>query len=236
MKLKKTYRYAFWSALYINVLAIALIFTAKYFFDDHLETSAIIAAFIVLFVISFLITQYRAEHFIYRRLEKLYDNLSFLDKKNFKKEANTDIDKISESMQAFAEGKLLEIQNLNERDSFRRDFLGNVAHELKTPLFTVQGYILTLLDGAIDDKQIRLKYLERANQGVERLVAVVNDLDMIAKLETQGLKLKKEVFDILELVQNVFNLFEMKAKKRNITLRFDKIYEFQFCKKRFKPI
>lgn len=229
MKLKKTYTYAFWSALYLTLLAVLLIFVANYFFDDHLETSAIIVSFILLFIISFLIIQYRAEYFIYRRLEKLYDELSFLDKKDFKKESSTtDIDKISKSMQAFAEGKLLEIKNLNERDSFRRDFLGNVAHELKTPLFTVQGYILTLLDGAMDDKQIRLKYLERANQGVERLVAVVKDLDMIAKLETEGLKVKKEVFNILDVIQNVFDLFEMKARKRNITLRFDRIYEFPF--------
>ena len=129
-------------------------------------------------------------------------------------------------MQKFVEGKRLEIKSLTERDSFRRDFLGNVAHELKTPLFTVQGYILTLLEGAINDKQIRMKYLDRANKGVERLVAVIKDLDMIAKLENDGLKLNIEVFNILELIQNVFDLFEMKAKKRNISLRFDKIYEF----------
>jgi two-component system phosphate regulon sensor histidine kinase PhoR len=129
-------------------------------------------------------------------------------------------------MQTYVEGKGLEIKSLTERDSFRRDFLGNVAHELKTPLFTVQGYILTLLEGAMDDKNIRLKYLERANKGVERLVAVTKDLDMIAKLETDGLKLNMEVSNILEIIQNVFDLFEMRAKKRNIILKFDRIYEF----------
>jgi two-component system phosphate regulon sensor histidine kinase PhoR len=129
-------------------------------------------------------------------------------------------------MQKFVEGKRLEIRNLTERDSFRRDFLGNVAHELKTPLFTVQGYILTLMEGAINDKQIRMKYLDRANKGVERLVAVIKDLDMIAKLENEGAKLNIEVFNVLELIQNVFDLFEMKAKKRNISLKFDKIHEF----------
>ena len=129
-------------------------------------------------------------------------------------------------MQTYVEGKGLEIKSLTERDSFRRDFLGNVAHELKTPLFTVQGYILTLLEGAMNDKNVRLKYLERANKGVERLVAVTKDLDMIAKLETDGLKLNMEVFNILEVIQNVFDLFEMKAKKRNIILKFDRIYDF----------
>ena len=129
-------------------------------------------------------------------------------------------------MEKFVEGKRLEIKNLTDRDSFRRDFLGNVAHELKTPLFTVQGYILTLIEGAVNDKEIRTKYLDRANKGVERLVAVIKDLDMIAKLENDGMKINITVFNILELVQNVFDLFEMKAKKRNITLKFDRIYEF----------
>jgi two-component system phosphate regulon sensor histidine kinase PhoR len=129
-------------------------------------------------------------------------------------------------MQRFVEGKRLEIESLTERDSFRRDFLGNLAHELKTPLFTVQGYILTLMEGAVNDKQIRMKYLDRANKGVERLVAVIKDLDMIAKLENDGMKLNIDVFNILELIQNVFDLLEMKAKKRNITLQFDQVYEF----------
>ena len=73
---------------------------------------------------------------------------------------------------------------------------------------------------------IRDKYLERANKGVDRLVAIVKDLDMIAKLETEGLKMNYEVFNIIDLIQNVFDLFEMRAKKRKITLQLDKVYEF----------
>ncbi len=176
---------------------------------------------------SFFIIQYRVEHFIYRRLKKIYEEVSVLDVNDLKKEtATTDIDEISKKMKNYVEGKRLEIKNLTERDSFRRDFIGNVAHELKTPLFTVQGYILTLLEGAIDDKDIRIKYLERANKGVDRLTAVIKDLDMIAKLENEGTKLNIISFNIIELVQNVFDLLEMKAKKRNISLLFDKFYEF----------
>ena len=160
-------------------------------------------------------------------MKKIYEDVSILDVNDLKKDSvTTDIEQLSNKMQTYAEGKELEIKSLTERDSFRRDFLGNVAHELKTPLFTVQGYILTLLEGGMDDKNIRLKYLERANKGVERLVAVTKDLDMIAKLETDGLKIDKEVFNILEIIQNVFDLIEMKAKKRNIVLKFDRIYEF----------
>jgi two-component system, OmpR family, phosphate regulon sensor histidine kinase PhoR len=227
LKLKKTYSYAFWSAIYLTLLSVAISVISYFVISKHLGFSTIVISTLILFLISFFIIQYRAEHFIYRRLKKLYQEVSILDVNDLKREsATTDIDKLSKRMQKFVEGKRLEIENLTELDSFRRDFLGNVAHELKTPLFTVQGYILTLLEGAINDKQIRMKYLDRANKGVERLVAVIKDLDMIAKLENEGTKLNIEVFNILELIQNVFDLFEMKAKKRNITLSFDKIYEF----------
>ena len=227
MKIKKTYSYALWSAIYITLLAGVFAAIWYFFILNKISFSAILISIVVLFIISFFIIQYRAEHFIYRRLKKIYEDVSILDVNDLKKDSvTTDIEQLSNKMQTYAEGKELEIKSLTERDSFRRDFLGNVAHELKTPLFTVQGYILTLLEGGMDDKNIRLKYLERANKGVERLVAVTKDLDMIAKLETDGLKIDKEVFNILEIIQNVFDLVEMKAKKRNIVLKFDRIYEF----------
>ncbi|MFK8059289.1 MAG: sensor histidine kinase [Polaribacter sp.] len=227
MKFKKTYSYALWSAIYLTLLSVVIASISYFFIVEHLGISTVIISVLVLFIISFFIIQYRAEYFIYRRLKKIYEDVSILDVKDLKSDSvTTDIDQLSKRMQKFVEGKRLEIKSLTERDSFRKDFLGNVAHELKTPLFTVQGYILTLIEGAVNDKDIRTKYLERANKGVERLVAVTKDLDMIAKLETDGLNLNIEVFNILELIQNVFDLFEMKAKKRNIILKFDRIYEF----------
>jgi two-component system phosphate regulon sensor histidine kinase PhoR len=96
-----------------------------------------------------------------------------------------------------------------------------VSHELKTPLFTVQGYLLTLLDGAIDDKRVSEKYLHRASKGLERLIYIVKDLDMITKLEVGDLRLNVNSFDIVELVESVFDLLEMKAAKKKITLTFD---------------
>jgi two-component system phosphate regulon sensor histidine kinase PhoR len=227
MKIKKTYSYALWSAIYLTLLTVTIAAISYFFIEKNLGVGAVLICVLIFFVISFFIIQYRAEHFIYRRLKRIYEDVSILDVNDLRKESvTTDIDKLSKRMQTYVEGKGLEIKSLTERDSFRRDFLGNVAHELKTPLFTVQGYILTLLEGAMNDKNVRLKYLERANKGVERLVAVTKDLDMIAKLETDGLKLNMEVFNILEVIQNVFDLFEMKAKKRNIILKFDRIYDF----------
>ena len=227
MKLKKTYSYALWSAVYLTLLSVSIAAISYFLFNKYLGVTSILISIIALFLISFFIIQYRAERLIYRRLRKIYEEVSNLNVNDLKRESTTtDIEKLSKSMQKFVEGKRLEIQHLTERDSFRRDFLGNVAHELKTPLFTVQGYILTLMEGAVNDKQIRMKYLDRANKGVERLVAVTKDLDMIAKLENDGMKLNIGVFNILELIQNVFDLLEMRSKKRNITLQFDQVYEF----------
>jgi len=198
-----------------------------FFFEDGKELVGLLIFMLLVFVASFLITQFRAKRFIYNRIKKIYDEVSILNEDEFSKEyATTDIDALSKSVQEYVKGKRIEIKNLTERDSFRKDFLGNVAHELKTPLFTVQGYILTLIEGAVNDKLIRDKYLGRASKGVERLVAIVKDLDMIAKLETEGLNMNVEVFNIIDLIQNVFDLLEMRSKKRNITLQFDKIYEF----------
>ncbi|WP_299062933.1 ATP-binding protein [uncultured Polaribacter sp.] len=227
MKLKKTYSYALWSAIYLTLLSLVIGGVSYFYIVQHFGIITILISIATLFLLSFFIIQYRTEHFIYRRLKQIYQDVSILDVNDLRRDSvTTDIDKLSKRMQKFVEGKRLEIESLIKRDSFRRDFLGNVAHELKTPLFTVQGYILTLIEGAVNDKEIRTKYLERANKGVERLVAVIKDLDMIAKLENEGTKLNREVFNILELVQGVFDMFEMKAKKRNITLKFDKIYEF----------
>jgi two-component system phosphate regulon sensor histidine kinase PhoR len=227
LKLKKTYSYALWSAVYLTLLSVSITAISYFIFSKYLGVASILISITAIFTISFFIIQYRAERFIYRRLKKIYEDVSILNVNDLKKESTTtDIEKLSKSMQRFVEGKRLEIESLTERDSFRRDFLGNLAHELKTPLFTVQGYILTLMEGAVNDKQIRMKYLDRANKGVERLVAVIKDLDMIAKLENDGMKLNIDVFNILELIQNVFDLLEMKAKKRNITLQFDQVYEF----------
>ncbi|WP_409557574.1 sensor histidine kinase [Allomuricauda sp. SCSIO 65647] len=182
--------------------------------------------FPISFVVSFLIIQIRVERFIYRRIKKIYDDVSILESSPLSsRPITTDMKTLTEEIEKFAQDKKIEIDTLKIREEYRKDFLGNVAHELKTPLFTVQGYILTLLDGALRDKKVREKYLERANKGVERLIYIVKDLDMITKLETGDLNLDKERFDIVELIKSVFDLLEMRATKKNIVLTFDMDYE-----------
>jgi two-component system phosphate regulon sensor histidine kinase PhoR len=165
------------------------------------------------------------EHFIYKRVKKIYDDVSLLETTSYVNQpVTTDMATLTKEVKKFARDKKLEIETLKIREEYRKEFLGNVSHELKTPLFTIQGYLLTLLDGAMEDKNIRKKYLERAEKGVERLIYIVKDLDMITKLEVGEINLDVTRFNIVEVIQNVFDLFEMKAANKNITLTFDMKY------------
>jgi two-component system phosphate regulon sensor histidine kinase PhoR len=159
-------------------------------------------------------------------MKKIYDDVSLLDVSTLgRQKITTNMETLTKEVELFARNKKLEIEALKIRENYRREFIGNVSHELKTPLFTVQGYIETLLAGALNDEKIREKYLERANKGVERLIYIIKDLDMITKLEVGELNLEKETFDIVDLIENVFELLEMKASKNIISLTFNKKYQ-----------
>lgn len=223
IKLTKTYKFAVVSALYIVFINSILAFFYFSCLPFHWATYFLFSA--VLVAISLFIIQYRVERFIYRRVKNIYDNVTILESSSFSnKSVTTDMDSLTQEVNKFATTKKLEIEMLKVREEYRREFLGNVSHELKTPLFTVQGYLSTLIDGGLKDKTIRTKYLERAEKGVERLIRIVEDLDMITKLEGGNLHLNSSKFDIVKLVQDVFDLVEMKAAKKDIILLFDMKY------------
>ncbi|RIV34684.1 sensor histidine kinase [Flagellimonas lutimaris] len=224
IKLRKSYKFALRSSLVITLL-ITAVFAGFHTDLEHIDWPHIVLFALICFVICFAIIQIRVERFIYRRIKRIYDDVSLLESSSFSsKPVTTDMRTLVQEIEKFAEGKKIEIDTLKIREEYRKDFLGNVSHELKTPLFTVQGYILTLLDGAMKDKKLRKKYLQRANKGVERLIYIVKDLDLITKLEAGELKLEREDFDIIELIQNTFDLLEMKAAKKEISLTFDMEY------------
>ncbi|NHN27034.1 sensor histidine kinase [Flavobacterium jejuense] len=222
---KKSYKFAVKSATYITLFSSGVLFLFNHFFLKN-NPWFVFGFACVLYVFSFFVLQYRVERFIYRRVKKIYDDVSLLETTSFRNQpVTTDMATLTREVQKFARDKKLEIETLKIREEYRREFLGNVSHELKTPLFTVQGYLLTLLDGAMDDKNIRKKYLQRAEKGVERLIYIVKDLDMITKLETGDLNLELTEFNIVEVIQNVFELLEMRASKKNISLTFDAKYK-----------
>ncbi|WP_411028983.1 sensor histidine kinase [Spongiimicrobium sp. 3-5] len=225
IRLKKSYKFAFRSALFIALILVA--FSVLILWYANVPDWLLLLFFgLISFIVPFLIIQLRIEKFIYRRIKKIYDDVSLLESKTLDSGTiTTDMTTLTKEIEKFALDKKIEIDTLRIREEYRKDFLGNVSHELKTPLFTVQGYILTLLDGALEDKNVRKKYLQRANKGVERLIYIVKDLDLITKLEVGDLHLELQDFNIIELIQNVFDLLEMKAAKKSIALTFDMDYE-----------
>lgn len=222
IKYRKSYKFAIKSTGVISVFSVLLLVALQYYFlkIDMLFTVTFALLF---FAFSFFVLQYRVERFIYRHIQKVYKDVTILDESVLRNQPiTTDMQTLMYEVNKFATNKKVEIESLKVQEEYRREFIGNVAHELKTPLFTVQGYVSTLIDGGVKDKAIRKKYLERADKGIERLIEIVNDLDMITKLESNELKLNIQTFDVIELFQNVFDLLEMKADKKDITLMFDK--------------
>lgn len=221
---KRSYKFAFYSSLYITIFLVLSLLLLEYIFFKINWLSLLIFS-LICYLLAFLVVQLRIEHFIYKRVKAVYDSVTLLDSSSLQKQrVTTDMATLTKEVEKFAQDKKIEIESLKVRENYRKEFMGNVSHELKTPLFTVQGYVLTLLDGALKDKSVRKKYLKRASKGVDRLIYIVNDLDMITKLETGDLHLYQEDFNIIEVVENVFELLEMKSQKKKISLSFDKKY------------
>ena len=181
---------------------------------------------ILYYLILFLIIRYTIEIYIKLYLErgvkKVLDELN----EEILKDAydEKDLEKLTLDLIQRARERTSEINVLKDQENYRREFLGNISHELKTPLFTIQGYILTLVEGAMKDKNVREKYLKRAAKGVERLIAIVKDLDLITQFESGIKTVDKSDFNVFDLIDNVFELMEFESEKNTTSLKYDKNY------------
>jgi two-component system phosphate regulon sensor histidine kinase PhoR len=128
------------------------------------------------------------------------------------------VENISDELNAWADDNDKEISRLKDAEKFRKQYLGNVAHELKTPVFNIQGYISTLLDGGMEDELINRKYLERAEKSVDRMINIINDLDTIARLESDMNEMRFETFDVVALAKDIAEQSEIDASKRGISI------------------
>ncbi len=211
-----------------STLIIIFIFLSLFlFFYFDLQNNYFYLFLFVLFVfgVVYAIVRINIKYLIHRQLKTVFGTSMFntdisLSQKNLER----DFESYLKLIKKYTETKHLEIEKLHDRDDFRKDFLGDVSHELKTPIFTAQGYILTLLDETFKDKKLQKKYLERANKSIERLNFIVKDLDMISKLE-MGMDLDLKPFNIVQLIKEVFEILEIKAGKKNITLSLNTRYE-----------
>jgi two-component system phosphate regulon sensor histidine kinase PhoR len=184
---------AFRASLYITFTAFALDFIFKLFYKTNPESEVSYLLTFIYFLILFLLIRLTLEIFIRTYIKNEEERRS-------------------------------EINILKDQENYRREFLGNISHELKTPLFTIQGYILTLVEGgALKDKKVREKYLRRAAKGVDRIISIVKDLDLITQFESGIKTVDRSEFNIFDLVDNVFDLLEFESEKNNISLKLENI-------------
>ena len=176
----------------------------------------------LLFVISFFLIQIRVQKTFLNRIRQIYEDLNF--KSDFLISTSSivpNMDGLIEDLSELAKIKKTEIESLKREDEYRKEFIGNVAHELKTPLFSIQGYISNLIDGAAGDKELLAKYLKRADKSVERLTYIIKDLDLITQIEASTLKLEISSFNIITLVNEIIDELEISASKKKIKLLLD---------------
>src|SRR6202165_1279972 len=187
-----------------------------------------LVAFVLIFVGSYFLILTIIQNFIYRKIKLIYKFIH--QTKASKKEEmyykyilpQKSMDDVREDVQAWAEQRSKEIELLKKNESFRKEFLQNLSHEFKTPVFAIQGYVDTLLQGALENQEVNRRFLEKAAKNAERLVNLIKDLDEISKLERGELKLSKQNFVIQDLVREVFESLSWKAEARNISFSIKK--------------
>jgi len=178
------------------------------------------------FISSYLLFFYTLRFFIYRKIKLIYKIIyqtKATRKERFFNEKilpQKSIEEVSQDVQRWAAEKKQEIALLQQNEQFRKEFLTNLAHELRTPIFTVQGYIHTLLDGAIEDSRVNRKFLKGATKGIERLVQLAADLDQISRLESGRIPLQESTFAIQDLIKDVYEEMMLKAKEKQLEFAF----------------
>lgn len=212
MKIRSINRAAIIVAVVLGVVAIVI----SYAFGLKITTAIYFGT--VSCVISFIVSKLVIYKFVAFRIKPLYQLVLSKDTKTSELENEDVISGVEQQITSWVEYNRREISRLKANEKYRKEFLGNVSHEIKTPIFNIQGYVLTLLDGGIDDPSINRKYLERAEKSIERLNNIVEDLERISKLESGVLNLKREKFDVVSLAGEIAESLEMKAEKRNIKL------------------
>lgn len=181
-----------------------------------------LTGFAILFIISYLLVQYFLQQFIYRRIKLIYKFI-YQTKASRKEEVyykyilpKKSIDEVSEDVEKWAVQRSNEIELLKQNEAYRKEFLQNLAHEFKTPIFAIQGYVDTLLNGAMEKPEIRKKFLKNASKNVDRLVNLMNDLDEISRLERGEHLVYKQNFIIQDLIKEVFESLSIKSNENDI--------------------
>lgn len=240
----KPSRIALLNALLISLFASLLVagFMAM---ASVISFPLLVIFFILVFIISYLLIKYSIDTFIYEKIKVIYRTIGSMKTRD--EQENTDDQKgsgdvleiVNQAVFNWREKQKKEVAELKQMARYRREFVGNVSHELKTPIFNIQGYIHTLLDGGLYDETINKDYLKRARKSVDRLIAIVEDLGEISKFESGEMKLEKENFELNELIREVIEFLDMKASEANARIDLvssSNYYYVHADKKRIKQV
>jgi two-component system phosphate regulon sensor histidine kinase PhoR len=212
------------SAAFTIISFLITLFVHFFLVELHFYLIAIIP--LISGTLAYFIFYFLLKNFILNRLFLIYKSIQINQKTYLPSNENIDsmILSAEQEVKNWKDVKNTEITRLKDQEVFRREFLGNLAHELKTPVFSIQGYILTLLEGGLEDPDVNRNFLERAAKATDRMASILEDLDQITKLEVDELKMEKRSFDLVDLISETFDSLELKAKEKKIKLKFDKFY------------
>ncbi|MDC1024656.1 ATP-binding protein [Flavobacteriales bacterium] len=200
------------------ICLIITFFVILYSYLSTLFNPIIVGSF--LFVVYFSTTYYLLKYQFYEKVKIIYKNIyKFKGTSNI---SDLNLENANIEAEQWADQKEEELIKMKENENYRREFIGNVSHELKTPIFNIQGYIQTLIDGGLQDENVNLKYLKRANLSVDRMINIVDDLEVISQLETNEDVLDLDNFNIVDIINEAFDQLEMKANNNNISLKLSK--------------
>ena len=209
----------FQSLFYSIVISLVICLIALATFGEFSIESIFSLNFFLLLILCsivvYVIGAFFVKFFLYNSVRVISDEIFQSDVDST---ITTNMEDLLNKIRQYDDDQKFEISEMKKQETFRREFIGNLAHELKTPLFTSESYILTLLDGAIDDEEVNKKYLKIAGKAIHRLNLIVKDLDLITKIESGESEIQRTDFDIINLAQNVFEMLEITASKKNIKL------------------
>ena len=208
----------------ILAICISVITTLFLSLFKSVQAQALLVSLLISFSVSYLLTFVVLEFLVFREVNRIHKLINKLKKKELEKISGqhstrlNPLRKINEEIFSFAELKQKEIDELKKLEAFRREFIADVSHELKTPIFAAQGFVHTLLDGAVNDKNVRTKFLNKAAKSLDGLDSLVQDLLTLSHIETGQTKMRFENIDLIKLTEEVFEQLENKANKRSIRL------------------
>lgn len=233
MKNKTPKLLAFFASVVLTIFTIVVLLFLIFFSNYTISNSFLVFFPISLFLITYLLFYTIFRKYIYNKIKVIYKSiydLKYSAKNRFSKEETYSdmLLDVEEEVKQWVLNNSLEIEQLKKMEIYRREFLGNVSHELKTPVFNIQGYIETLIDGGIEDKKVNKKFLNKAVKNIERLSTIIEDLEIITLIENDKLNLKFEVFDIYDLIGEIVDSLEMRAEKHNIKLELNKLNNTEY--------